>query len=206
MWQPGWPMGPGGGGGGGQSSDNGLNGGGPDNWAMVAQQWMKNKEFMEQWQQHQYQQHLQMVASAHATAMSTIDMTVIHNPPPPPPPPETATSGTDSASGANAPNLNTSTGSNSNDANDSAPLNTNGSGAGNFDYNNSYNSPSTLKKPSFLKSRFSNSPMYKAVAAASQTNSNFEIQNDTKPKPLFAAYEQFKVKINFRKSLNNLSS
>jgi hypothetical protein len=187
MWQPGWPLGPAGAG----NQNSGGIGAGPDNWAMAAQQWMKNKEFMEQWQQHQYQQHLQMMASAHTTAMSTIDPTVIHNPPPPPPPPDASNSNHEMSSGCN---LNTSNGSNSNDNQEST---NNGDGS-------NYSSPSSLKKPSFVKSRFSNSPMFKAVAAASNTSNNFDMQNDTKPKPLFAAYEQFKVILtckNFRSNV-----
>lgn len=55
-------------------------------WGVAAQQWLRNKEYYETWQKAQYQQHLQMMAAAHAAQMaSCIDPSVIKNPPPPPP-------------------------------------------------------------------------------------------------------------------------
>jgi len=58
-------------------------------WGVAAQQWLRNKEFYEQWQKQQYQQHLQMMAAAHAAQMAQcIDPSVVSNPPPPPPLPE----------------------------------------------------------------------------------------------------------------------
>lgn len=60
-------------------------------WGMAAQQWLKSKEMYEQWQQQQYQAHIQIMANAHRAAMaSSIDLTVVRNPPPPPPIPPPA--------------------------------------------------------------------------------------------------------------------
>jgi len=76
----------------------------PGDWASAAQQWMKNKEFYEQWQQQQYQQHIQMMAATHAAQMAqSIDPNVINNPPPPPPLPEVKTATDASADETKSP-------------------------------------------------------------------------------------------------------
>lgn len=60
--------------------------GGSVDWGVAAQQWLRNKEYYEQWQKQHYQQHLQMMAAAHAAQMAQcIDPSVVNNPPPPPP-------------------------------------------------------------------------------------------------------------------------
>ena len=91
MWQQNWQ----------QPDYNKPPGAGGFDWGSAAQQWLKNKEFYEQWQQQQYQQHLQMMAATHAAQMAQcIDPSVVTNPPPPPPLPvesadEPEKSGTD---------------------------------------------------------------------------------------------------------------
>lgn len=118
-------------------------------WGLAAQQWLQYKETYEQWLQTQYQQHLQMVATAHAAAVSSIDPEVINNPPPPPP-----------------------------DKNDG-----------------------TSQKKSILKSRYSNSALLKAAAVAvvnsADDSQSTDSSNTSKPKPLFAAYDQSKVNTYF---------
>lgn len=134
MWQP------------GSNEPNGVD------WGLAAQQWLQYKETYEQWLQTQYQQHLQMVATAHAAAVSSIDPEVINNPPPPPP-------------------------------------DKNGDG--------------TSQKKSILKTRYSNSALLKAAAVAVVNSADgsptTDPSNSSKPKPLFAAYDQSKVNTYFFK-------
>lgn len=179
-------------------------------WGMAAQQWLKNKEFYEQWQQQQYQQHLQMVASAHAAAIASIDPTVVNNPPPPPPlptddakkapepvapAPSSLVAESQSAAGVSSPTIQT-------------PGQT--------------SSSSPLAAKSKFKSRFSNSSLLKAavaavtakesnngdtspgssitdntnLSAADSTYSNeYKDESNAKVKPLFAAYEGLKVSL-----------
>ena len=185
MWQPGWPVGSSG----SSSAPTTAN---PDSWAMAAQQWMKSKELMEQWQQHQYQQHMQMLANAHMTAMSTcIDPAIVNNPPPPPPLPDPGAGF--SSSEPQVPNhslaLDTSGNSNERTEGDSTSPNTStAQQLLSFAPNDNFNQTPPLKKLPSLKSRFSNSSMFKTDTSIASENAS--------PKPLFAAYENVKVSFN----------
>ena len=78
MWQQGYP--------GMNKTVAGTEG---TDWGAIAQQWLINKEYYEQWLQQQYQQHLQTMAATHAAQMAQcIDPSVVSNPPPPPPLPD----------------------------------------------------------------------------------------------------------------------
>lgn len=166
-----------------------ASGGGYD-WGMAAQQWLKNKEMYEQWQQQQYQAHIQMMANAHRVAMaSSIDLTVVNNPPPPPPiPPPGCSSTSEQFSNKTSVAEASST---------IDPSSTTASAG---------TSSITPMSKSKFKSRFSNSSLLKAVAAAVEAGENGASPGDAdassspgshnKVKPLFPSYESDKVKSN----------
>lgn len=174
----------------GSAVASGSGAGGYD-WGMAAQQWLKNKEMYEQWQQQQYQAHIQMMANAHRVAMaSSIDLTVVNNPPPPPPIPPPGSGSTSEQSSyktslAEASSIDSSSTTASTGASSSiAPM-----------------------SKSKFKSRFSNSSLLKAVAAAVEAGENGASPGDVadassspgshnKVKPLFPSYESDKVKSN----------
>lgn len=155
-------------------------------WAAYAQQWMQNKQMLEHW----HQQHLQMMATNNTTAAqdnttpnvvsNSIDPSVVSNPPPPPPGDIQPTEAT-SAHQDNKPSSDTIlTPNNSSSDLSSVVVNaTTAIPSGNL-------MPGIMKGS--LKSRFAG-----ALSKSSTIPSTLDSPSPdtpTKPKPLFAAYEQ----------------
>ena len=161
MWQQPWQ----------QSDSNNSDQEGFD-WGTVAQQWLKNKEFYEQWQQQQYQQQMQMMAAAHQAAMSTcIDPSVVNNPPPPPPEPDGNENGSSNSASASS-------------------LSYKGSTDADFHSTSSFNfnDPATADlKSKSLKSRFTSNTLIKSHL--NETNN----KQSGSGSALFVAYDNSKV-------------
>lgn len=168
-------------------------------WGAVAQQWLKNKEMYEQWQQQQYQAHLQMMANAHRAAMaSSIDLTVVNNPPPPPPPPPPPVSDTSDAAAQDTPTSTVTVTTTVASAGSGESISPNSKQPEQLIDSASSVTPVTKSK---FKSRFSNSALLKQavdamkakeLAASEHSDNDAENSNDgaiNKPKPLFPGYE-----------------
>lgn len=161
MWQPGWPDGSN-----GAENRNGVD------WGLAAQQWIQYKESYEQWVQQQYQQHLQMMANAHAAAVASIDPGVVTNPPPPPPADQTTADEKNSAENLNS----------SNPAKKSL-------------LKSRFSNSPLLKAAAIAVANSTDSADTNPGVTSIQSDAS--TSNTTKPKPLFAAYDPTKVKYFF---------